>query len=80
MQGEAFSAVREAIRENKTGSAHPPLHSRFHTCTANARTNKSRPRRPRAVSSGQRSQSFPFGVSDLSPGHVGQLKAAEVWR
>ena len=75
--GEAFSAVREAIRDNETCSAHPASPSRFRTCTANARTKKSRPRRGRAVNSGQRSQSFPFSVSDLFLGRVGQLEAVE---
>ena len=78
--GEALSAVREAIRDNKTGSAHPASPGRFRICTAIARTNKSRPRRGRAVSGGQRSQRFPFGVSDLFLGRAGQLKAVEVWR
>ena len=80
MLGEALAATREAIRDNETGSAHPASPSRFRTCTANARTKKSRPRRGRAVNSGQRSQSFPFGVSDIFLGRVGQLKAVEVWR
>ena len=78
--GEALSAVREAIRDNVIGSAHPASPCRFRTCTANARTKTSRPRRNRAVNSGQRSQNFPFGVSDLFLGRVGQLKAVEVWR
>ena len=78
--GEALSAVREAIRDNETGLAHPASPSRFHTCTANARIRKSCPRRGRAVNSGQRSQRFPFDVSDLFLGRVGQLKAVEVWR
>ena len=78
--GEALSAVREAIRDNETGSAHPASLSRFRTCTATARTKKSRPRRGWAVNSGQRSQSFPFVVSDLFLGRLGQLKAVEVWR
>ena len=78
--GEALSAVREAIRDNETGSAHPASPSRFHTCTANARTKKSRPRRNRAVTSGQRSQNFPVGVSGLFFGRVGQLKAVEFRR
>ena len=63
--GDSLSAVREAIRDNETGSAHPASPSRFRTCTAKARTEKSRPRRDRAVNSGQRSQSFSFGVSNL---------------
>ena len=70
--GEAFCAVREDIRDNETGSAHPASPSRFRTCTSNARTKKSRPRRDRAVNSGQSAQSFPFGVSDLFLGRVGQ--------
>ena len=78
--GEALSAVREAICDNETRSAHPASPSRFRTCTASARTKKSRPRRNRTVNSGQRSQSFPFGVSDLFLGRVGQLKAVEFWR
>ena len=53
--GEALSAVREAIRGDETGSAHPASPSRFRTYTANARTKKSRLRRGRAVNSGQRS-------------------------
>ena len=77
--GEALSAVREAIRNDETGSAHPASPSRFRTCTANERTEKTRPRRGWAVNSGQRSQSFPFSVSDLFIGRVGQLKAVEVW-
>ena len=47
--GEALSAVREAIHDNETGSAHPASPSRFRTCIANARTKKSRPRRGRDV-------------------------------
>ena len=78
--GEALSAVREAIRDNETGPAHPASPSRFRTCSANARIKKSRLRRGRAVSIGQRSQSSPFGVSDLFLGRVGQLKAVEFWR
>ena len=78
--GEAFSAVREAIRDSETGLAHPASPRRFRTCTANARTKKSRPRRGRAVSSGQRSQRFPFGVSDLFLGRIGQLTAVTFWR
>ena len=35
MLGEALSAVREAIRDNETASAHPAFPSRFRTCTAN---------------------------------------------
>ena len=61
MLGEAISAVREAIRDSDTGSAHPASSSRFRTCTASARTNKYRPRRDRADNSGQRSQRLPFG-------------------
>ena len=80
MLGEALSAVREAIRDNETGPAHPASSSRFRTCTANARTNKSRPRRGLAVNSYQRSQSSSFGVSDLFLGRVGHLKALEFWR
>ena len=80
MLGEALSAVREAIRDNETGSAHPASPSRFRTCSVNARTKKSRPRRNRAVNNGQRSQNFPLGVSDLFLGRVGQLKAVEFWR
>ena len=78
--GEALSAVREAIRDNETGSAYLASPSRFRTCTANARTKKSRPRRGRAVNSGQRSQSFSLSVSDLFLGRVGQLNAVEFWR
>ena len=79
--GEAQFAVREAIRDNETGPAHPASPSRCPTCTANARTTKkSRPRRVRAVNSGQRSQSFPIGVSNLFLGRIGQLKAVKVWR
>ena len=78
--GETFSAVRKDIRDNETGSAHLASPSRFRTCTANAGTKKSRPRRDWAVNSGRCSQSFPFRVSDLLLGHVGQLKAVEVWR
>ena len=77
--GEALSAVREAIRDSDTGSAHPASPSRFRTCIANARTKKSLPRRGWAVNIGQRSQSFPFGVSDLFLGRVGQLKAVKFW-
>ena len=32
-----------------------------------------------AVNSGQSSQTFPFGVSDLFLGRFGQLKAVKVW-
>ena len=32
--GEALSAVREANRDNETGSAYPASPSRFRTCTA----------------------------------------------
>ena len=70
--GEALSALREAIRYNETGLAHWAFPSRFLTCAANATTKKSRPRRRRAVNSGQRSQSFSFGVFDLFFGSVGQ--------
>ena len=75
--GEALSAVRESICDSETGSAHPASPSRFRICTANARTKKSRSRRGRAVNSGRRSPSFPFGVSDLFLGRVGQLKAVK---
>ena len=75
--GEAFDAVREYIRNNETGSAYLASPTRFRTCTANARTKKSRPRRDRAINSGQRSQNVPFVVSDLFPGRVGQSKAVE---
>ena len=51
--GEALSAVREAFHDSETGLAHPASPSRFLTCTANAGTKKSRPRRGRAVNSGQ---------------------------
>ena len=78
--GEALSTVREAIRDNETGSAHPASPSRFRTCIANARINKSRPHGGRAVNSGQPSQSFSFGVFDLFLGRVGQLKAVDFWR
>ena len=78
MLGEALSVVRQAIRDNETGSAHPASPSRFRACTANARTKKSRPRRGRAVNSGQRSQSLSSSVSDLCLGRVGQLKAVKV--
>ena len=80
MLGEALSAVCEAIRDNEIWSAHPASPSRFRTCTANARTQHSSPRRGRAVNSGQHSQSFSFGVSDLFFGRVGRLEAVEVWR
>ena len=79
-QCEALSAVREAVRDGETGSAHPASPSWFCTCTADARTKKSCPRRGRAVNSGQRSQSFPLGVSDLFLGRVGQLKAVKFRR
>ena len=78
--GEALSAVREAIRNNETEPAHPASPSRFRNCTANARTNKSRPCINRAVNSDQRSHTFHFGVTDLLLQHVGLLKAVEVWR
>ena len=78
--GGALSAVREAVRDSETRSAHPASPSQFRTCTATARTKKFRPRRGRAVNSGQRSQCFPFGVSDLFLGRVGQLKSVKVWR
>ena len=78
--GDALPAVREVIHYNETGSAHPASPSRLRTCTANARTKKSRPRRGRAVNSGQLSRSFRFGVSDLFLGRVGQLIALKVWR
>ena len=77
--GEALSAVREAIRDSETKSAHLASPSRFRTCTANAKTKKSRPRRGQAVKSGQRSQRFPFAVSDLFLGRFGRLEAAKVW-
>ena len=80
MLGGARSAVHEAIRGNETGSAHPASPSRFSTCTANRKTKKSRPRRGRAVNSGQHSQSFSFGVYDVLHKRVGQLKAVECWR
>ena len=70
--GEALSAVRDAIRDLETGSAHPASSSRFRACIANARTKKSRPRRGRAVNRGQPSQIVFFGVSDLFIGSVGQ--------
>ena len=78
--GEALSDVREAICDSETGSAHPASPRRFRTCTASEKTKKSCQRRNRTVHSSQRSQSFPFGVSDLILGRVGQLKAVEVWR
>ena len=78
MLGEELSAVREAISGNETGSAHPASPSQFRTCTANSTTKKSRPRRNRAVNSGQRSQNFPFSVSDLFLGRAGQLNVVEV--
>ena len=78
MLGEALSAVREAIRDNETGSVHPASASRFRTCTANARTMKPRPGRDRPVNIDQRSQSFSFGVSDQVLRRVGQLKTVEV--
>ena len=78
--GEALSAVRKATGDSETGSAHPASPSRFCTCTGNARTKKSRPLRGGAVTSSQRSQRFPFGVSGLFLGRVGQLKAVKVWR
>ena len=78
--GEAFSAVREPIRDGEAGSTHPTSPSRLRTCAANARAKKLRPRRGRAVNSGQRSQRFFFGVSDLFLRGVGRLKSVEVWR
>ena len=78
--GEALSAVGEGIRGNDTGSAPTPSPSQFRTCTADAGTKNPCPRRDRAINSGQRSQSFPFGVSDLFLGLVGELKTVEVWR
>ena len=80
MLGEALSAVCEASRGSETRSARPASPSRFRTCTANATTKKSRPRRGRAVRSDQRSQTFPFGVSGLFLRRVGQLKAVKFWR
>ena len=77
MLGEALSAVRKAICDNQTGSAHPASPCRFRSRTANARIEKCRPRCGRAVNNGQRSQSFPFGISDLFLGRIGQLKAVE---
>ena len=76
--GKALSADCEAIRDSKTGSAHPASTSRFRTCTANAGTKKSRPRRVRAVNSGQRSQRPPFEVSDVFLGRVRRLEAVKV--
>ena len=38
--GEALSAVREALRQNETGSAHPASSGRFRTCTANVGTQE----------------------------------------
>ena len=78
MLGEALFAVREAIRDSKTGSAYPASLSRFFTSTANSRAKKSRPRRDRAVNSGQRSQRFPFGVADLFLKRDGRQKAVKV--
>ena len=76
---EAHSAARGAICNNETGTAHPASPSRFRTCTANARINKSRPRRGRAVNSDQRSHYFSFGVSDLCLGRVGKFEAVGYW-
>ena len=78
--GEARSAVRAAFCDNETESVDPASPSWFLSFTANERTNKCGPRRGRALNSGQRSQRFPFGVSDLFLGRVGQLNAVEVWR
>ena len=77
---KALFAVRETIHDSETGSAHPASSIRFRTCTASARTKKSRPRRDRAENSGQRSQSYPFEVSDLFLGRVGQLNPVKVRR
>ena len=76
--GEALYAVREAIQDNETGSAHPASPTRFRTCTFIARTKKYRSHRERAVNSSQCSQNSPFGVSDLLLGRVNQSKAVEV--
>ena len=75
--GEALYAVREAIQDNETGSAHSAFPSRFRTCTTNERTKKSRSHGARAVNSSQCSQNSPFGVSDLLLGRVDQSKAVE---
>ena len=77
---EALSAVREAIRDSETGSAHPASPRRFRTCAANEGTKKSRPRRGRAVKSGQRSQRSSFGGFDLLFIRAGRLKAVKVGR
>ena len=75
----ALSAACEAIRDSETESAHPASPSRFRTCTKNARTERSRPRRGTAVNNGQRLQRFTFSVSDLFLGRAGQRKAVNVW-
>ena len=75
--GEPRSAVREAVRNSKTGSAHAATPCRFRTCTATARTKKSRPRRGQVVNSGQRLQCFPFEVSDLFIGRGWPTKSRE---
>ena len=74
MLGEAFSTVREEIRHSETGLAHPTFPRRFLTCTGNAGAKKSRPRRDRAVNSGQRSQRSPYGGFNLFFGRAGRLK------
>ena len=60
----------EDIRGSETGSAHPTTPSPFRTSTANERIKKSCPRRGRVVNTGQRSQSFSFGISDLFLGRA----------
>ena len=77
VHGEALSAVREATRGNESGSAHSASPTRFRTCTANSTIKKSRPRRDRAVSSGQRSHIFSFGVYDQMLGRVRHVKGVE---
>ena len=54
LRGEARSAVRGDICDSETGSVQQASPSRLRTCTTNARTKKSRPRRDRAVNSRQR--------------------------
>ena len=77
MLGEALSAVRKAIRDRDTGSAHPASPSRSRTCTANAGAKRSRPRCGRAVNGGQRSQWSSFAFFALFFRRAGRLKAVK---
>ena len=78
--GEAFSAVREEIRDSDTGLANPASVGRFRTHGECWNPRKFVHAAVVLADRGQRLPRSSLGVSDLFLGRAGRPKARKFWR